>query len=372
MKFSICIPNYNYARYIGDAIESALGQPVDLEVIACDNASTDNSVETIRGIVDPRLNLVRNRFNVGFAGNLDRATRGATGDRIILLSADDLIARDGLLAYDRLAAALGDSHRDAIFSSAQSIIDGDGSSANGAASSGLDRKLWTDAVLEPALSEAVGAPVWRMSAAPLLRQSLTLMRVPFHFLTTCYSRKLYDDVEGYGGGRLINPDKAFAWKLLSVASDAYFVDAPLFRYRVHNANQNAIQSKVGALKLVVDDYVASFDTPPSVLARAGLSPGDLADAFIEQNIGLRGMKLVAEGNRRDARRGLDFGRAAYPDRMRRSPTIAKLRALLALGDVGSKVAARLYDGEKRRWARRLEASSDSPVRGAATPVASIG
>lgn len=368
MKFSICIPNYNYGHYIAETIDSALQQPVEMEVIVADNASTDDSVAVIGAIGDPRISLIRNRCNVGFAGNLDRATRTAAGDRLVLLSADDLIAPVGLAAYDRLAAALGDAHRGAIFSSGQSTIDSQGHLQDGGAGSTLDTRLWADAVLDPALGDAVGAPVWRVPAAALLRRSLMLMRVPFHFLSTCYSRDLYDAVEGYGGGRLMNPDKAFAWKLLGVATDAYFIDAPLFRYRVHTANQNAQQAKAGALKHIVDDYVASFDTAPAILARAGLVPADLAAAFVEQDIGLRGLKLVAEGNRRDARRGLDFGRAAYPDLVRRSSTVAKLRLLLALGETGSKLAARLYDREKRRWAQNLarDANKTLPLRAATT------
>ena len=190
----------------------------------------------------------------------------------------------------------------------------------------------------------------------MLRRSLTLMRVPFNFLSTCYSSDLYAACEGYGSGRLMNPDKAFAWKLLSLATDAYYVDAPLFQYRVHATNQNAQQAKAGALKHLVDDYVASFDTAPYIVACAGLAPGDLADAFIEQDIGLRGLKLIAEGNRRDARRGLALGRAAYPDRVRRSRTIAKLRLLLALGATGTAIAARLLEREKARWAAQLTQS----------------
>lgn len=360
MKFSVCVPNYNYAHYVGETIASALAQPVDLEVIVADNASTDDSVAVIRAVGDPRVRLIENRWNVGFAGNLDRATRDASGERMLLLSADDLIAPDGLAAYAKLAAALGDAHRTAIFSSGQSIIDADGVETGRSA---LDRKLWVDATLEARLSEIVGAPVWRSASAPLLRRSLTLMRVPFHFLSTCYSSSLYDACEGYGGERLINPDKAFAWKLLSVATDAYYIDAPLFCYRVHTANQGAQQAKIGALKHLVDNYVASFDTAPRIVAYAGLAPGDLADAFIEQDIGLRGLKLIAEGNRRDARRGLALGRAAYPDRVRRSPTILKLRLLLSLGAAGTAIAARLFQREKRRWAAQL---AQRPAEGAVT------
>ena len=41
---SVIIPNYNYARYLEERIESVLGQDFqDFEVILLDDASSDNS-----------------------------------------------------------------------------------------------------------------------------------------------------------------------------------------------------------------------------------------------------------------------------------------------------------------------------------------
>ena len=38
MKFSVCIPNYNYARFLGRTIQSVLDQEgVDLEVVVSDD-----------------------------------------------------------------------------------------------------------------------------------------------------------------------------------------------------------------------------------------------------------------------------------------------------------------------------------------------
>ena len=40
MKFSICIPNYNYGRYLGRTIQSVLDQQgADFELLVSDNAS---------------------------------------------------------------------------------------------------------------------------------------------------------------------------------------------------------------------------------------------------------------------------------------------------------------------------------------------
>ena len=45
IKFSICIPNYNYANYIGETIQSVLNQTYsNFEIIIADNSSEDESV----------------------------------------------------------------------------------------------------------------------------------------------------------------------------------------------------------------------------------------------------------------------------------------------------------------------------------------
>ncbi len=347
-SFSICIPNFNYARYIGQTIESVRAQDADWEIRVADNCSTDESCAVIEGFGDPRIHLLRNRWNMGFAGNLDRACLGATGTRMILLSSDDLMEPDALGAYARLADALGEGSERAVFNATQHVVDADGARTG---LMGRNEQLWRGAEQDAALSEAVGAPVWAIPADRLLRQSMLLMRVPFAFAATCYSRALYDDVGGYGGARLINPDKAFAWKLLTRATMAYHVDAPLFAYRVHAANQGAQQAALGALKHLTDEYVASFDVSGETLERAGLDKAAMARAFVEQDIGLRGLKLLAEGDRRDAKRTLQFGRATYPDETAASRRAGQLRALLALGPLGAWIARSQYQRQLAAWRR---------------------
>ena len=48
MKFSICIPNFNYGTYLGETVASALEQThPDLEVHVVDNDSTDDSIAVL-------------------------------------------------------------------------------------------------------------------------------------------------------------------------------------------------------------------------------------------------------------------------------------------------------------------------------------
>jgi hypothetical protein len=188
-----------------------------------------------------------------------------------------------------------------------------------------------------------------LPAKELLRRSLELLRSPLPFATTCYPRALHDAVGGYSGGRLMNPDKWFLWKLLAQAETAYAIDHELFDYRVHAAGQLAQEQRSGALKHLTDQYTATFNLPDEVLEAAGLTRDDLARTFVEQDIALRGLVALAEGKRMTARRAIHFARAAYPDLVRGNAKVWILRALLGLGPVGTTVARLVRSRAEKRW-----------------------
>ncbi len=89
---SVCIPVYNGACFIGQAIQSVLGQSfADFELVVVDNASTDGTPEVVQGHGDPRLRLLRNAANLGAEANWNRCLEEARGQLIKLLPADDLL-----------------------------------------------------------------------------------------------------------------------------------------------------------------------------------------------------------------------------------------------------------------------------------------
>ena len=87
---SVCLPVYNGAPFVRQAVSSALAQTgVDLELLVIDNASTDSTVDIVRELHDPRLRLLRNETNIGAGRNWSRCLTEARGDLVKILCADD-------------------------------------------------------------------------------------------------------------------------------------------------------------------------------------------------------------------------------------------------------------------------------------------
>lgn len=91
---SVCIPTYNSVRFLAEAIESGLAQEGPLlEVVVCDNASTDETPALCERYCGPRFRYLRSEELVGQAGNWNRCLRSARGEYVALLHADDRYLR---------------------------------------------------------------------------------------------------------------------------------------------------------------------------------------------------------------------------------------------------------------------------------------
>jgi len=84
------MPAYNAEKYIGQAIESVLGQSyADWELIIVDDGSTDCTAEIASRYFDPRIRLVH-QANGGEASARNTALRIMRGEFLAFLDADDL------------------------------------------------------------------------------------------------------------------------------------------------------------------------------------------------------------------------------------------------------------------------------------------
>lgn len=91
---SICIPVYNGAEHISETIESVLTQEYTyLEIIILDNNSSDMTYQIVSKYTlhDERIKLFKNDETIEMGDNWNRCIDLATGDYMMLLSADDLL-----------------------------------------------------------------------------------------------------------------------------------------------------------------------------------------------------------------------------------------------------------------------------------------
>jgi glycosyltransferase involved in cell wall biosynthesis len=95
-EVSIVIPCYNYANWVGEAIDSALAQGENTEIIVVNDGSTDNSAEVIDGYKSRVRILHKENGGVSSARNAGAAL--AQGEYITFLDADDQMAAGWLQA----------------------------------------------------------------------------------------------------------------------------------------------------------------------------------------------------------------------------------------------------------------------------------
>lgn len=88
---SIVIANYNYGRFLDEAIQSVLNQSCqDFELIICDAASTDNSVDVIKKYED-KITWWCSEKDGGQSAAFNKGFSHAQGRFLTWLNADDVL-----------------------------------------------------------------------------------------------------------------------------------------------------------------------------------------------------------------------------------------------------------------------------------------
>jgi hypothetical protein len=93
-RVTVIVTCFNYARYIGDALDSVLSQTYKIfECVIVDDASTDDSVtraeQWIGDHEDPRFRLIRNPANRGQTASFAVGLASTSGEFVAFLDADD-------------------------------------------------------------------------------------------------------------------------------------------------------------------------------------------------------------------------------------------------------------------------------------------
>ncbi|WP_341529223.1 glycosyltransferase family 2 protein [Nostoc sp. UHCC 0302] len=96
-KITVCIPTFNRVNLLPYAIESVLNQSEqDLELIVCDDGSSDGTPELMSRYTDSRIKYIRHPQNIGKSNNMRSGFDAASGKYFIKFDDDDRLTTDFL------------------------------------------------------------------------------------------------------------------------------------------------------------------------------------------------------------------------------------------------------------------------------------
>lgn len=211
---TVCLPTYNGAAFLSEAIESVLTQTHDdLELIIVDDGSTDDSVSIAEGFDDPRIRLFRNKEQLGIPGNWNRALTEARARYICIFHQDDVMLPQNL--ERKIAMLDGDPAIGFVHSAVDAIVDESAPTAF----AGWVETADHDEVVE-------GDDYFKR---------LILWGNRIVAPTVVVRRSHIDELGGFDEALGFACDYAL-WLNISLSARVGFVSDPLVRYRWHGSN----------------------------------------------------------------------------------------------------------------------------------------
>jgi glycosyltransferase involved in cell wall biosynthesis len=102
-KISVCIPTFNRAHFLPEAIASVQAQgESDWELIVCDDGSRDETYQVMERIEDPRIRYIRHPQKIGKSNNMRSGYEAATGKYFVKFDDDDRLMPDFLEKTSRV------------------------------------------------------------------------------------------------------------------------------------------------------------------------------------------------------------------------------------------------------------------------------
>ncbi len=205
---SILINNYNYERFVGDAIESALAQSwARCEVVVVDDGSTDNSRDVISGF-GTRIQRIFQR-NGGQASAFNTGFKHSRGDIICFLDSDDVFLPNKV---EEVVAALDGKERQWHF----------------------HRLQWTDAALHPISMPPYDYETGDFDLRSASRQGNARLSAP-STSGLSFTRKLLEQIMPVPEAIKITSDNYIKYASLALAP-GYCDRNELVLQRIHGAN----------------------------------------------------------------------------------------------------------------------------------------
>ena len=105
--FSVIIPSFNHAKFIGKAIQSVISQSFsDLEIIIIDNNSNDDTDQIIAQFLDKRIKIIKINNDGIIAKSRNVGIKESNGKWISFLDSDDYWHENKLLSVHNLITTM--------------------------------------------------------------------------------------------------------------------------------------------------------------------------------------------------------------------------------------------------------------------------
>lgn len=236
-SFSVVIAAYQAEATVAHAVRSAQQQTYPpLEVIVCDDGSTDATAEQVRALGASSVRLIC-QSNRGEAAAKNAAVAAAVGEFVVVLDADDTFMPRRLEALAFLASAY--PHLDVLVTDAFLEVDGK-----------VVRRAYHDG--------------WPFETQD---QRTEILRRNFILGLSAVRRSRWLEIGGFDEQVALTTDWDFFQRLLHSGSAAGFVDVPLAHYRLTPGSLSS--DRIGMAR----SRVATLDR---ARARGGLLAHELA------------------------------------------------------------------------------------------------
>jgi glycosyltransferase involved in cell wall biosynthesis len=250
---SIAINNFNYGRFVGDAIDSALAQRYPhVEVIVVDDGSTDDSHRVIDRYRDRVVTLFKE--NGGMASTHNAAFERVGGDVVIFLDADDTL----------------------LPTAAERAVD--------AMTPGDAQVHWPMWAVDAQRRQLRVEPEEPLPEGDL--RELVLSQGPYSHRTAAmsgnaWSRSFLESVLPMPEREFRRHSDSYLCALAPLAGSVRALRDPQAQYRVHGGNDWACESVIAHARRILSTYPTLVDVLVERLRREGVDPD--AERWKERN-----------------------------------------------------------------------------------------
>ncbi|ENK0837471.1 glycosyltransferase [Clostridium botulinum] len=229
-KLTVVMTTYNREEFIGCAIKSVLNQTYqDFHFIILDNCSTDNTEQVVKSFNNSRIKYIKNKENIGFVGNINKAFKMCDTEYLIVVHDDDVLKPDLL---EKEVSILDNNSKVSIVGTNRTYINEKGYILNDLHSLNKDIILKKYEYIKSGLVLCMPTIMYRMSF------------INEHKLKYCE----YVDLAA---------DTYFQYEVNMLETLIYFIAEPLIYYRIHSNqwSKNPIPCMISRVKFCEKVYL---------------------------------------------------------------------------------------------------------------------